>query len=400
MKTFLFPFRGSLHLATVAVVLVGLAPAARSAPSAAELALPDPLVSNDGSKVVSAEEWRGRRRGEVLELFRAHVYGRDPIARPETLVFDVTDTDRGAMGGAATRKLVTISYRGPGGEGAIRLVLFVPNASRKPAPCFLLICNRGPENIDPTREKKSPFWPAEQIVARGYAAAAFHNADVAPDEKARRWTKGAHAIFDQTPRAPDAWGTIAAWAWGASRVMDYFETDSSIDGRRVAVVGHSRGGKTALWAGAQDERFALVVSNDSGCTGAKLARHPGGESVLKINTNFPHWFCENYQRYNNRHDALPVDQHALIALMAPRAVYVASASEDANADPRGEFLGAKHASPVYALFKLPGLQAEEFPAPGTAFHDGKIGYHLRPGAHNLLEYDWQRFMDFADRHMK
>ena len=363
------------------------------------LNLPDPLVRNDGSKVTSVAQWRDVRRAELLELFREHVYGRNPVGRPDTLAFKVTDTDPKAMGGAATRKLVTISYRGPGGEGAINLVLFVPNNATKAAPCMLLICNRPAENIDPTREKKSPFWPAEQIVARGYAAAAFLNADVAPDTK-DSWTKGAHAIFDRTPRAADAWGTIGAWAWGASRVMDYLETDSSIDRRRVAVVGHSRGGKTALWAGAQDERFALAVSNESGCTGAKLARVTGGEDIRKINTGFPHWFCENYKQYNNRDDTLPVDQHELIALMAPRPVYVASALEDKNANPLGEFLGAKHASPVYALFKLPGLDAKEFPAPDTAFHAGKIGYHVRPGTHNLLESDWQRFMDFADKHMK
>jgi hypothetical protein len=363
------------------------------------LNLPDPLTRNDGSKVTSAAEWRSGRRAEILELFREHVYGRNPIERPASLAFKVTDTNAKAMDGVATRKLVTISYRGPGGEGAIHLVLFVPNAATKPAPCMLLICNRGAENIDPTREKKSPFWPAEQIVARGYAAAAFLNADVAPDTK-DSWTKGAHAIFDRTPRPPDAWGTIGAWAWGASRVMDYLETDSSIDRKRVAVVGHSRGGKTALWAGAQDERFALAVSNESGCTGAKLARVAGGETILKINTNFPHWFCDNYKQYNNRDDTLPVDQHELIALMAPRPVYVASAAEDANANPRAEFLAARHASPVYALFKLPGLDAAQFPPPDTVFHAGKIGYHVRPGTHNLLESDWQRFMDFADKHMK
>jgi hypothetical protein len=391
--------RTSFFRRATAGVLLALALTAVAVASTAAPNLPDPLVRNDGSKVTSAAQWRDGRRGEILELFREHVYGRNPIGRPDSLAFKVTDTDPKAMGGTATRKLVTISYRGPGGEGAINLVLFVPNGAAKSAPCMLLICNRPAENIDPTREKKSPFWPAEQIIARGYAAAAFLNADVAPDTK-DGWTKGAHAIFGRTPRTADAWGTIGAWAWGASRVMDYFETDSSIDRRRVAVVGHSRGGKTALWAGAQDERFAMAVSNESGSTGAKLARVSGGEDILKINTGFPHWFCENYKRYNQRDDTLPVDQHELIALMAPRPVYVASAAEDKNANPRGEFLGAKHASPVYALFKLPGLDAAEFPPVDTPLHAGKIGYHVRPGTHNLLESDWQRFMDFADKHMK
>ena len=400
----IFPMHVTRSLTFIALLgLSSLPPAAAagSATKAADLKLPDALGGNDGRAVTSAEQWRRQRRGEILELFREHVYGRNAVERPDSLTFKVTDTDPKAMGGAATRKLVTIGYRGPGGEGAIHLVLFVPNAPQKPAPCFLLICNRpAEENIDPTRAKKSPFWPAEEIVARGYAAAAFWNGDVAPDEKANRWTKGAHAIFDRKPRADDAWGTIGAWAWGASRVMDYLETDRLIDAKRVAVVGHSRGGKTALWTGAQDERFAFVVSNDSGCTGAKLTRVAGGETVLKINTAFPHWFNENYKRYNDRPNDLPIDQHELIALMAPRPVYVASASDDANANPRAEFLSARAASPVYKLFGLPGLDAAEFPAPDTAHHSGKIGYHLRPGGHNLLEYDWKRFMDFADRNMK
>jgi dienelactone hydrolase len=363
------------------------------------LRLPDPLVANDGTTIATAAQWQSKRRAEILDLFREHVYGRDPIQRPGTLAFSVKETEPNAMQGKATRKLVTISFRGPGGGGAINLILFVPNGRTKPAPAFLLITGIA-RAIDGTRENKSAFWPAEEIVARGYAAAAFWTGDVAPDRKADRWTKGVHGIFDHRPRADDAWGTIAAWAWGASRVMDYLETDATIDPKRVAVVGQSRGGKTALWAGAQDERFALVVSNDSGCTGAKLTRVPGGETVLQINTSFPHWFCENYKRYNEHPEELPVDQHELIALMAPRPVYIASASEDSHANPRAEFLAARAASPVYALFRLPGLAATDFPPPDTALHDGMIGYHLRRGTHGLLEYDWQRFMEFADRRMK
>jgi hypothetical protein len=363
---------------------------------AADLDLPDALTMKDGRKVTTPEMWKKERRPELLELFRENVYGRAPVGRPDSLEFKTTDTDSKAMDGQATRKLVTISYQGPGGNGAIHLILFVPNSLHKPAPCFVLICNRGAENIDPTRVQKSPFWPAEQIVARGYAAATFLNSDVAPDTK-DAWTKGAHAIFDPPHRAPDAWGTIAAWAWGSSRVLDYLETDPLIDAKRVAVVGHSRGGKTALWAGAEDQRFAMAVSNDSGCTGAKLARHLKGETVTAINTNFPHWFCENYKHYNGHPEALPIDQHELIDLIAPRPVYVTSASEDT--DPEGEFLGAVHASPVYTLFGLPGLNATEYPKPDTTFADGFIAYHLRPGKHNLLEYDWDRFMNFADRQL-
>jgi hypothetical protein len=365
---------------------------------AAEVKLPDPLLTQGGQKVESASVWKTTRRPEILELFRENVYGRAPLGRPEKMSFKVMESDPNAMNGKATRKLVDISFAGPGGEETIHLVLFIPNTPVKPAPCLLLICNRDPANIDPTRKVKSPFWPAEQIVARGYAAAAFHNADVAPD-KYDQFTTGVFKIFDppQGCRA-DSWGTITAWAWGASRVMDYLETDRDIDAGKVAVVGHSRGGKTALWAGAQDERFAMVVSNDSGSTGAALARNKRGEHIRDINRAFPHWFCANYKRFNDREAALPVDQHELAALIAPRLLYIASASEDKGSDPKNEFLSAVHAGPVYKLFGLEGLGTAGMPKAESPLQSGFIAYHLRTGKHDLTEYDWQRFMDFADKH--
>ncbi len=384
----------SLPAVVIAFAVLSLLPA-----TAAELNLPDPLTLQNGDKVTNAGTWQEKRRPEILELFRTNVYGRAPIGRPEDLKFEITETASDTMDGKATRRQIKISYRGRGGEGAIRLVVFVPNEARKPVPCLLLICNRPPSNIDPTRAEKSPFWPAEQMIARGYAAAAFYNADVAPDTK-DAWTKGAHAIFDTPPRAADAWGTIAAWAWGASRCLDYLVTDRDIDGKRVAVVGHSRGGKTALWAGAEDPRFAMVVSNDSGSTGAALARGKGGEHIRDINKGFPHWFCDNYKRYDEREAELPVDQHMLAALIAPRLLYIASASEDSWADPRHEFLSAVHATPVYRLLGLPGLTTVEMPAPDSPLHEGSIGYHVRTGKHNLTEYDWKCYMDFADKHLR
>ena len=384
------------------LLLTSLCAALAGGALASELRLPDTLTTTGGVKVATPAQWRDTRRPELLELFRTHVYGRAPVGRPDTLKFETLELAKGAMGGAATLKRVRISYRGAGGEGAIQLVLFVPERAT-PAPCFLLICNRGATNIDPTRAVKSDFWPAEQLVARGYAAAAFLNADVDPDFD-DGFTNGVHGIFDApgVKRPPDAWGTIAAWAWGASRVMDYLATDADIDAKRVAVIGHSRGGKTALWAGAQDERFALTISNDSGCGGACLARRrqPKAESVASINKAFPHWFCANYRGYGGREDELPVDQHELAALVAPRLLCIGSASEDLWADPQGEFLCGVQASPVWRLFGLEGLKAEAMPPPDSPRNGGCIGYHVRTGKHGLTLDDWKCYLDFADAHLR
>ncbi|WP_265592679.1 prolyl oligopeptidase family serine peptidase [Verrucomicrobium sp. BvORR034] len=392
------------HLPALAVVcalpmLAGSLSAAEPV-AAVDLKLPDPLVTLGGEKVTTKEAWEKTRRAEVLELFRKNIYGRAPVGRPADLKFEVIDSAVDAMGGKATRKQVKISWRGPGGEGALKLVLFIPNGLTKPAPCFLLICNRpAAANIDPTRAVKSPFWPAEEIVARGYAAAAFYNADVVPD-KHDEFKSGVFKAFDTEPRTAESWGTIAAWAWGASRALDYLVTDAGIDAKRVAVVGHSRGGKTALWAGAEDERFAMVVSNDSGSTGAALARGKTGEKIRDINRGFPHWFNGNYKTFADREEELPVDQHMLAALIAPRLLYIASATEDDWAHPKNEFLSGVHASPVYGLYGLEGLTGKAFPNPDAPVQGGSIGYHLRTGKHNLTEYDWGCFMDFADKEGK
>jgi dienelactone hydrolase len=369
-----------------------------------ERRLPEVLTLSSGQRVSSAQEWRARR-GEILELFRAHVFGRAPVGRPASLSFTLEKIDPNAMDGQATLKQVAIKYLGAGGVGRINLVLFVPNKRSVPAPAFLLINNRSPKHIDPARVEKSGFWPAEALVARGYAAAAFLNSDV-DEDKDDGFRDGVHGIFDPprptgAERPGDAWATIAAWAWGASRVMDYLETDGDIDARRVAAVGHSRGGKTSLWAGAQDERFAMTVSNNSGSTGAALARGNAGEKIADINRGFPYWFAANYKKFNGRPEALPVDQHQLIALMAPRPVYIASAAADAWADPFSEFLSGVAASPVYKLLGREGLPESavasmKLPPLDAPLHEGSIGFHIRPGGHGLLESDWKQFMDFAD----
>lgn len=356
-----------------------------------------PVLGDPPAK--SVEDWKKRVRPEIFKSFETQVYGKAPLKKPPFLKFSEAAPVSNAMNGLATKRVVEISY-GLSEEkaGALRLVCYVPNQSKKPAPAMLFICNRGFEHIDPARKEWSGYWPAEEIVKRGYVAAAFFNGDVDPDE-ADDFKKGIHALFPMKNDGSD-WGTIAAWGWGASRVMDYFETVLEIDHSKVGLIGHSRGGKASLWAGARDQRFALTISNESGCTGAALARRKVGERVKRINVVFPHWFCGNYKNWNEREDEIPVDQHQLISLIAPRLVYVASAEQDKWADPEGEFLAAREAGPVYELFGEKGVSSQVMPEVGKPLHAGSIGYHIREGKHNLRSDDWGHFMDFSDRHWK
>ncbi|MEN3337070.1 MAG: (4-O-methyl)-D-glucuronate---lignin esterase [Acidobacteriota bacterium] len=356
--------------------------------------LPDPLVTAGGA-VRRPDQWP-RRRAEILAAFRENVYGISP-GPPEHLRFERIEENARAMGGAATLERIAIVSTQHGSEHRFGLTLFLPNARRGRVPVFLLINNRSPSDTDPTRTTQSGFWPAERLVERGYGIAALHNAELAPDDK-DRYRDGIIQLFDgaRGPRARNAWGALGAWAWGASRAMDYFESDPRVDLHRVAVVGHSRGGKAALWAGAQDERFAMVVSNESGEGGAALSRRNFGETVARITESFPHWFAESYRDFAGRERELPVDQHMLMALAAPRALYVASADADLWSDPRGEYLAQVYASPVFGLWGGPPMKAEAMPPLDRPLVAGRRGYHVRSGVHNLTPYDWDRFADFAD----
>lgn len=356
--------------------------------------LPDPLTDISGKKVKSAGKWTGSRRGEILELFRENVYGRIPET-PYQKSFKVVSEDKNALEGAATLRQVDITIEADGRSLDIHLTMFVPNKAPKPVPVYLLIDNRGPANIDATRQVKSEFWPVEEVIARGNAIAVFRNADVDPDNF-DEFKDGIHGLLDRGVRPPDAWGTLAAWAWGASRCMDYFETDPQIDRTKVAVLGHSRGGKAALWAGAEDQRFAIVISNESGCGGAALARRRFGETVARINSAFPHWFCSNYKKWAGNEDAMPVDMHMLLALIAPRALYVDCAADDLWGDPFGSYLSLYNALPVFRLFDKATAIPEAMPPLNKPVTSNRVGYHIRDGAHNMLLKDWNWFMDFGD----
>lgn len=386
----------------IGVVALCVCAARGFAAGAPAVELPDPLVSRGGVRIASVAQWEQARRPELLELFREHVYGRNPVERPDDMRFEVlSSTD--AFDGLAVRRKVRITCAGPGGSMSFPLTVYIPKNRIRPSGCFVLIVNRSMKIVLEAEENPQAFWPVRDLVSRGYATAAFHNGDIAPDDKTDGFKSGVFGVFDATPgagRAADAWGTIAAWSWGASRAIDYLVTEPALRGVPMAVAGHSRGGKAALWCGAQDERVALTISNNSGCSGAALARTTRGETVKKINTNFPHWFARAYHAHGDDVSRMPVDQHELVALLAPRLVYVASASRDAWADPDAEFRACVEASPVYRLYGLDGPGRAERPGVAQPLHGGAIGYHLREGKHDLTVEDWRYYMDFADRHWR
>lgn len=362
---------------------------------------PEPVAPLDlpDLRLTTVEDWQQVRRPRIQRLFERNVYGRTPEGLGEPW-FEVTDNRSDALGGLATRLLVKVTLPEVPGWRGMDVMLYVPNDAPWPVPCFVGLSFRGnhavstepdvPASNENGRGSESSRWPLELILGRGVAVATAWYGDIEPDrpDGFRDGLRGA---------APDgSWGAIGAWAFGLRLIADYLEKEVLVDAERLAVIGHSRLGKTALWAGAQDERFDVVVSNNSGEGGAALMRRPVGETTADITRAFPHWFTRRYASYASDPSRCPVDQHMLVALIAPRAVYIGSASNDTWADPEGEFLSGLHASPVWELFGLQGVGVDRWP-PSDHPVGSSVGYHVRTGDHDVTDYDWVHYLIFAER---
>ena len=386
-----------------------------------QFTVPDPLKAFDGTKVDHVREWTGKRRPELLQFFTDEVYGRVPkeIALNSTVLLEQNDN---ALGGKALRQQVDLVFKEGNKSLNITLLLYLPKQSSN-APIFLgynfygnhtvtydpavLISTawardnnelgiKGHKLTDASRGANTHRWPIEKIIDAGYGLATLYYGEVDPDKN--DLSDGIQALSyppGQLSPKDNEWGSIAAWAWGMGKVLDFLEGNNGTRNSKVIAFGHSRLGKAALWAAANDQRFAAVISNNSGCGGAALSKRKFGETVAVINRNFPHWFCNNFRAYDNNEEALMADQHQLLALIAPRPLYVASAAEDLWADPKGEFLSAYYAGTVYRLYGETGIPTAKMPKNNTPVH-GTVAYHIRTGKHDVTEYDWEQYLEWAD----
>jgi len=383
--------------------------------------LPDPLVMGNGQKVRDAKTWYKKRRPELLHLFEENIYGRSPDA-PKNIHFEVFDVDKHALGGKAIRKQVTVYFSAKKDGPKEDVLIYLPANAKKPVPLILSLNFSGNHRIinDPgiklpmvwdrkTQTKSqakedtrgSSNWPVEKLLEHGIGLATIYYCDIEPDFIGGM-PYGVRPLFfnpGQTEPASDDWGAIAAWGWGLSRAMDYIETDKNIDARRVAILGQSRLGKTVLWAGARDTRFAMVLAVNSGRSGASLGRRNYGETVKHMNINFPYQFCTNYQKYGGHTDQMPIDQHELLALIAPRLVYLMTAEQDRWSDPKGEFLSAVAAGPVFRLLGKDDLGTNQMPPLNQPIQH-TIAYHYRSGKHELTPYDWDQCIAYIDANFK
>jgi hypothetical protein len=422
-----YPLNVTTTLTWLAIVVLvpGSIASAGDLPGVAQLPsrpdLPDPLMTFQGTRVTSKEQWTEQRRPELKMLIQHYMYGYLPP--PARITARIEREDRQALGGKATLKEVTIAF-GPPETPRLHLLLVVPSKRKGPAPVFvgMNFCGNHTLLKDPGvrlptvwlpgrcpgvkdnrateagRGAQVDVWALEQSIDRGYAVATFYSGDIDPDRADVREGIQPHLRKASEKPGPHDWGTIAAWAWGIHRAVDYLVTDQDLDRDRIAVVGHSRLGKTALLAAAFDDRIALAIPHQAGCGGTAPSRGKVGESVKQINTSFPHWFNGTFREFNEQPDRLPFDQHCLAALVAPRPVLFSNAVEDTWANPSGQFQVLQSADPVYRLLGVEGLGAKSMPEPGQLL-DSRLGYFIRPGKHSMTREDWQVFLDFADRHL-
>ena len=381
--------------------------------------LPDPLVMASGQRVDSAEKWFKERRPEILKFYQAEIYGRVPSNAPR-VTWEVAETDTKARDGTAIRKQV-VGRMGDRPDGPrMNLTMYLPARASGPVPMLLSISfgfgggaarpRERPADSEEGEPRKRPrsgrgpggFDAIGEVLGRGWGYATLNYTDIQPD-RADRWTEGVIGLTlkpGQTRPAPDEWGTISAWAWGISRSIDYLETDRAVNPKQIAITGVSRLGKTVLWAGAQDERVAAVFSVVSGEMGAALIRRDWGETLDDMAQNFPWQFAGNLQKWVGKWNDLPVDQHMLIALCAPRPVYVNGGLTDQWSDPKGEFLAMVAAGPVYRLLGYKDLGVTDLPPLDTPITGGDLAFHYHSGGHMAVPADWKAFLDFADRRFR
>lgn len=383
--------------------------------------VPKVLTTFNNEKVTTSQEWIEKRKPELVNFFENQVFGKVP-GDLDTITFKVLETDENALDGKAIRKQVQVSLFKNEKSLRFNLLLYLPKSATA-VPVFLGYNFYGNHSIttdsdvrisnawamnspnlsvsshlltEASRGKRAHRWAIDKIIAGGLGLATIYYGEIDPDK--HDFADGIHPLFyieNQEKPKNHEWGSLAAWSFGLSRAMDYFEQDEHINAKQVIVFGHSRLGKASLWAGASDERFAGVISNNSGCGGAALSKRKFGETINVINTSFPHWFSRNFKNYNNNEESLPVDQHELLALIAPRPLYVASAQDDQWADPKGEFLSAYYASEVYTLFGKEGIDSKQLPPPNSPIHK-TVSYHIRTGKHDVTDYDWEQYIIWAN----
>lgn len=356
--------------------------------------IPELMKTISGETVRSREQWEAFRKPEILSLFENFVYGVRPVEKPDGLEFKVVKEEKGFDGSQITHQEIQITIHGY----TFCVHGYLPENRQENIPSFVYVMHEyEEERCDITSSLICEYVDFPEICRRGYAIFVMHTSQIAPDwEHKANYSKGVFQVFTPDPadRKSNAWATISAWGFGASRVMDYIETVPYLDKEKVAVAGHSRGGKTALWCAALDKRFACAISNNSGCTGAAMLRGKEGEHIKDI--NITDWFCENYRNYNEDEGFLPVDQHMLIASLAPRYVYVSSSFEDDWSDPAAERLACRMAEEAFALYGKKGIVLPECVECDMAYHEGSIGYHVKSGNHGITHFDWKMFLDFLD----